>query len=171
MGFFNETKNFGLVVLIIGIIQVIAGIWSALDDVVVGIGAIICGALVAYFGYMVRSGSPSKIESLAKYIAVLGLVEIISGICTLDIANIVVGIIIGIILLFCAKCMLDGKASLSDKIIWILILIFSILGVLFSLMMFLGEVYQILLGILNLILYIFILAFLFDSDVKSKMGM
>lgn len=185
MSFFDQPKNAGMALLIVAILELIlciAGIALALTaegdtnwgSVVMSIGAILCAVVYFKFAQELRGGAiTAKIDILSKFIYVAGIVSIIGGIFGLvaDIVSGIFSIIIGLIILWCAKKVNDGKQGVIDKILWIILLILMILSVIGGIMMLplfpLGTID----GICSIIISVFILTLLFDSSVKKEMGM
>ncbi len=200
MSFLSNPKTAGNAFEIIGILEIIGGIFAIIDGVihddidttfavVIGIGAIICGLIIAFYGNKVRNGVISeKIDILAAFVRIVGVITIITGIF-LVIANVIIGadllseaisgiisIIIGLIIIFISTKINDGKQTIGDKIIWILLLIFFILDVIGSILTIVAgfdplSLTLIVTGICSTIAYIFMILLLFDADVKKEMGM
>ena len=85
-------------------------------------------------------------------------------------AGAIVTAIVGLVFIWVANKMMDGKATTIDKIVWILLLVFSVLGILGSLMAIISIV-GILNGICGLIIYLMVLLYTLDPEVKKQMGM
>ena len=190
----------GILSLISAIILIVAGFVDDLIDVEVGgetlidndkmlycvisgVGAIICALIYFAFGQKVRSGAISaKIDVLATYVRTVGIVFLIGGIfgaiaavaAGVDlgtaIVSAIISIIVALIILFIAGKINDGKQSTGDKIIWIILVIAFILMLIGSIMEVLIIV-TILEGICGILISLFMLAFLFDNDVKKEMNM
>ena len=151
--------------------------------VVGGIGSLICAALYTMFALKVFNGSmTAKIEILANYVRIVGLTFALGGIFDavasivggLDVGASIVGaiiaVIIGLIIMFIASKIHDGKETVGESIIWIILLIaFIILLVVSILELF--TLVGIIDGIAHIIIALFMIAFLFDADVKKKMNM
>ena len=102
MSFLSNPKTAGNAFEIIGILEIIGGIFAIIDGVihddidttfavVIGIGAIICGLIIAFYGNKVRNGVISeKIDILAAFVRIVGVITIITGIF-LVIANVIIG--------------------------------------------------------------------------------
>ena len=202
---FDNTKIVGTAFVIVAILELFAAIMAIVNgfgdvpeeladtitdwkmySIVLGIGSIICALLYSFFAFRVFSGSLSqKIEILASYVRVVGVIEgvfaAIAGIAGgMDVvASILAGIfliIIGLIIMFIAGMINDGRKTIGDKIVWIILLIVFVL-------MLIVEVSDLILafnpvrvagiasGIAGILIALFMIAFLFDSDVKSKMNM
>jgi len=188
MSFFDDMKNFGLVALVVGLINIIVGIVAAAyaggawEGYVVAAGTIIFGLLVALYALKVHSGEiGEKINILGKFVGVIGLANIVMGVCSAIVGDYTGGaidIIVGLIMLFCSYKMMDNQVTTLDKIIWILLLIVFVLGIIGGLLgifvIFVGTIEAIMLGVgalFSMLLYIFLILMLLSPDVKSKMGM
>ena len=102
---------------------------------------------------------------------VAGVFEIIAGILNNSLlANGVIDIIIGLIVLFLYKKITDGKDSLVDKIVWIILLILFLLTIIGGVIALFGII-TIPLGICMMIIGVFMFMALLDNDVKAKFGM
>lgn len=193
MSFFDNTKIAGWGLFFIGILMIISAIlmiWNGattegddrLANVVVGIGALLAAFIYFGFGNKVRKGEISaKIEVLAQFVKTVGLATIVSaffaaiaGIWGVGIStwtNVVI-LIIGIIIVWIGGKINDGKTTNFDKILWIiLVVIFLIEFILKVAGAFGGDWINILSCILMAIVYLYMLVFMFDGDVRKKMGM
>ena len=200
MSFFEDPKNAGLAIIIVGILQMIGAILAIVlgvigledDDgekiftigsAVAGIGSLICGFIYFAFGKKVRGGSISaKIEILAQFVRVVGVCVIIGGIFSAigaivdggDIGGAlvsgIIAIILGLIVLWIAGKINDGKQTTGDKIIWILLLVIFAICIIIAILEII-TIIGIIYGICHLIIYVFMLMLLLSSDVKSAMGM
>ena len=193
MSFFDNTKIAGWGLFFIGILMIISAIlmiWNGattegddrLANVVVGIGALLAAFIYFGFGNKVRKGEISaKIEVLAQFVKTVGLATIVSaffaaiaGIWGVGIStwtNVVI-LIIGIIIVWIGGKINDGKTTNFDKILWIiLVVIFLIAFILKVAGAFGGDWINILSCILMAIVYLYMLVFMFDGDVRKKMGM
>lgn len=193
MSFFDNTKIAGWGLFFIGILMIISAIisiWQGAtkegDDrialVVVGIGALLAAFVYFGFGNRVRKGEVSaKIDVLAQFVKTVGVATIVAsffaaiagiwGVSVSTWTNVVI-LIIGVIIVWIGGKIDDGKTTTFDKILWIiLVVIFLIEFILNLLGAFGGEWYSILTCILMAIVYLYMLAFMFDGDVRKKMGM
>ncbi len=196
MSFFTESKA-GMAFLILGIISIIGGLLSLIFGIlemeiadtlfthgaaVCAIGTIIYGFLYAAYGKKVRAGLVSaKIDILAGFVRLVGIATIITGLFNAfgavvdgadfgtELVAAIVSIIIGLIIIWIAGKINDGKQTIGDKIIWIILLIIFIICFLLAILEIISIV-GIIVGICHLFIYVFMLALLFDSDVKSEMG-
>lgn len=199
MAFFSA-KNAGLAFMILAVVEAIAAIlmivlsfmdiedlkkYSTAYFIIVAVGALIAACLYFTFGKKVRSGEVSnKIDILAQYVKIVGIVTIVGGICTavaeavgLDdvsfgaaLGGAVISIILGLIIMFIASKINDGKQTTGDKIIWIILLVIFVLLIIAAV----GEIITIIgapIGICDLIIYVFMLTLLVDPEVKSEMNM
>ena len=172
------------------IISAILMIWDGattegddrLANVVVGIGALLAAFIYFGFGNKVRKGEISaKIEVLAQFVKTVGLATIVSaffaaiaGIWGVGIStwtNVVI-LIIGIIIVWIGGKIDDGKTTNFDKILWIILVVIFLIEFILKLAgAFGGDWINILSCILMAIVYLYMLVFMFDGDVRKKMGM
>ncbi|MBR2254956.1 MAG: hypothetical protein IJ856_03950 [Candidatus Methanomethylophilaceae archaeon] len=195
MSFFDDPKKAGLAFMILGILQIIGGIaliiLGVIDDdyklataAVLGIGQIIVGAIMFGYGQKVRGGAISKkIDILAEFVKITGVVTIINGIfgaiavalgdggIGTAIVSAIISIIIGLIIIFIGSRINDGKQDLGDKIIWIILLVLFVLALIGSVIGLLDFILGTIENICNIFIYIFMLCLLFDGEVKKEMGM
>ena len=193
MSFFDNTKIAGWGLFFIGILMIISAIISIYngavkegDDrlalVVAGIGSLLAAFVYFGFGNKVRKGEISeKIAVLAQFVKTVGLATIISaffaaiaGIWGVSIStwtNVLI-LIIGIIIVWIGGKIDDGRTTNFDKILWIILVVIFLIEFLLNLAgCFGGAWYSILVCILSAIVYLYMLAFMFDGDVRKKMGM
>lgn len=178
--FFEDTKNAGTLLLIIGLIAVIVGIvslfigdketWRKILGVV---GCVIEGAIYVILGLDIRNGACrfqigsffSDVKS--KYGVLLAILfanaagTLVSGICTLAVFSIIVAVLLFVMCYF----MVNG-GKLAGNIIWIILLILFILEIIAGVLSII-----VLVGIPILLLGILELVFLLSPEVKQKMGM
>ncbi len=193
MSFFDNTKIAGWGLFFIGILMIISAIisiWQGAtkegDDrlalVVVGIGALLAAFVYFGFGNKVRKGEiTAKIDVLAQFVKTVGIATIVAaffaaiagiwGVSVSTWTNVII-LIIGIIIVWIGGKIDDGKATNFDKILWILLVVIFLIEFILNLAgAFGGEWYSILTCILMAIVYLYMLAFMFDGDVRKKMGM
>ena len=193
MSFFDNTKIAGWGLFFIGILMIISAIisiWQGAtkegDDrlalVAVGIGALLAAFVYFGFGNKVRKGEISaKIDVLAQFVKTVGIATIVAaffgaiagiwGVSVSTWTNVVI-LIIGIIIVWIGGKIDDGKTTNFDKILWILLVVIFLIEFILNLAgAFGGEWYSILTCILMAIVYLYMLAFMFDGDVRKKMGM
>lgn len=185
MSFFDEPKNAGLAFIIVAILSIIVAILNIYDGatgedgfslgvVLIGVGALITAIIYFKFGSNVRGGAISgKLNILATFVKVVGLITIIAGIFGLvaSIGGGIFDIILGLIILWCGKKIDDGKETVMDKIIWIILLIVFILSILGNLVTIIAFPIGTITGICGVIIYVFMLLMLLDPEVKKAMGM
>ena len=193
MSFFDNTKIAGWGLFFIGILMIISAIisiWQGAtkegDDklalVVVGIGALLAAFVYFGFGNKVRKGEiTAKIDVLAQFVKTVGIAAIVAaffaaiagiwGVSVSTWTNVVI-LIIGIIIVWIGGKIDDGKATNFDKILWILLVVIFLIEFILNLAgAFGGEWYSILTCILMAVVYLYMLAFMFDGDVRKNMGM
>ena len=108
---------------------------------------------------------------LVAFIKVAALVTLINGIFSIPSwVNVAVYIVIAAVLYWCTMKMTDGQTTISDNVIWVVLLVLFILGLISSIMLILGII-TIPLAICGIIIYGFMIKLLLDPEVKSAMGM
>ena len=201
MAFFSA-RNAGLAFMILAVVSALAAVimivLSIMDIdnenfeglstpyfIIVAVGSLIAACLYFAFGKKVKDGEiANKIDILAQYVKIFGIVYIIGGICNAvaeavgkdsvsfgaALVGAVISIIIGLIVLFIASKINDGKQTTGDKVIWIILLILFVLGIIAAV----GEIISIILlpvGICDLLIAVFMLTLLIDPEVKAEMNM
>ena len=185
----------GLILVIDAILTIVFGFVDVNDDmkegidnwtiycVLGGIGSLICAVLYTMFAMKVYNGVYSeKIVILERYVMIVGLTIALGGIFNavasiaggqdvgVAIVSAILSILIGLIIMFIATKINDGKQTVGDSIIWILLLIAFIIVLILSIFM-LFSLATIIDGIAHIIIALFMIAFLFDADVKKEMNM
>ncbi len=207
MSFFKETRTAGIALMVLGAVNLIMAVVALVGAfsgdlgstktyaaIVACIGPIIMALLYLRFGVSVKNGGvPKKIDILAYFVRLAGLSEIIIAVFNLwnaietgdawvAIGSLVVSIIVGLIILFVAGRINDGKQDTGDKIIWILLVVLfaisaildivSIIGIFTAGVVFdLSLLTVVVLPIVSFIIDVFMLLLLFDSEVKREMNM
>lgn len=189
MSFFDETKNFGLMAMIAGLVMVLSAIIWVVDGFDLGlIGVLIAGLLLLVFGLGVYQGESklnigslfdegvtSKFGLVVGFIIIVGVVDIVQGIFALNIMSIVIGVLL---ILFGLLMKMDLSPILK-KIIWVILLIVFLLGIIGGILgvvaAFGGAALWIVLNVLNavayLVIYIMLFLYMLSPEVKSKMSM
>ncbi len=205
MSFFKENRTAGIALMVLGAINLIVGLVALvtaltggdiiISAVVACIGPIIMAALYLRFGISVKNGGvPKKIDILAYFVRLAGLSEIIIAVFNLwyaietsgaiaAIGTLIVSIIIGLIILFIAGRINDGRQDTGDKIIWIILVVLFAISAVLDLLAIIGfitggdfsldleTISAIIVPIASFIIDVFMLLLLFDSDVKREMNM
>ena len=192
MSFFDNTKIAGWGLFFVAILSIISAIISIYngavkegDDrlalVVAGIGALLAAFIYFGFGNSVRKGEiDKKIDVLAQFVKTVGLATIVAslfgaiagtwGVSISTWSNVGM-IILGIIVCWIAGKINDGKTTNFDRILWIILVVVFLVFFLLRLSgAFGGAWYDILSSILMAIVYLYMLIFMFDGDVRKKMG-
>lgn len=189
VSFFDETKNFGLMAMIAGLVMVLSAILWVVDGFDLGlIGVLIAGLLLLIFGLGVYQGESklnigslfdegvtSKFGLVVAFIIIVGVIDIVQGIFALNIMSIVVGVLL---ILFGFLMKMD-LSPILEKIIWIILLIVFLLGIISGILSvvgaFGGEPLWIVLNVLNavayLVIYIMLFLYMLSPEVKSRMSM
>ncbi len=207
MSFFDNTKNLGTVFLIVGLLYILDAIVLiaagfidlpvgeqisedanlTLYCVIAGIGSLIGAILYVKYALKVSSGEISaKIDILASYVKIIGLVFMIVGIfqaiaLAVSGAGIMAGltgflfsIIIGFIIMIIGGKINDGKQTVGDRIIWIILLIAFVLMFIIDLLGIVGSVTTLSLNglissVAGVLISVFMIRFLIDPEVRSQM--
>ncbi len=198
MSFIDNEKTVGIAFLIVGVLLVLSALVSIVQLILADaanmgtiislVGSIVGGAIYAMLGLKVNNGLLSgKLNILGNYIRTVGVVTIVTGIISAigaavdggfgsAILSAIVSIILGLIILWVANKMLDGKDSIADRIIWIILVLVFALLFLVGLFAIFGALVLLSLTLLitcicETIIYLFMLMYLLDYDVKKSMGM
>ena len=196
--FLDNTKNFGLMIAIIGLVDLIVNVIALVDGIdninLDWIGGIIIGLVYLAAGWMVYSQKPGALDSLfpegisskfgvlTGYVFLVGVTAIIGGIFfiianTDNIGGGVGDIILGLIILIIGWIITNDKKTAVDKIVWVLlVIIFLLLLILAILSIF--EVGNMFSGLTMALMYVdvvativmYLMAFLYllNPEVKSK---
>lgn len=192
MSFFDDTKNVGLMMFIIAILGLIQAVLQIVNGatydgetvkkvgyVIIGIGALIGAIIFFKFGNSVRTGSVSgKLDVVAGFVQTVGYMTVVSSIFAI-IGGALVGaefaaggvvlLIVGAIVLYLGKKINDGKNTGADSVLWIILVIVFFIMMLASLAGLFGNIFDIIDGICSFIMYLCILLFMFDKEIKSAM--
>ena len=189
MSFLNDTKNFGLVIAVLGLFEVISAVIGFVNSVSLGAaGALIAGLLVllAGFGIYKKSlpafmtklfpeGIDSKFGVLTGMMFTVSVAQIIACILAFNIG----GLVAPIILMILALVITNDKKNAFDKIIWILLVIIAVIAALTGFMGLFAisgngilEIAAVALtAVARALMYFMLLFYLLDSGVKKKFGM
>ena len=197
MSFFDDNKNVGLALVIVGLINLIMAVASiiiaVLGDGNVGaaaVGAIsfvITGVFLFMYGQKVRAGSNDKVAILSGLIRVIAIITLLGAIFTaissymatssigVALGAAIVSIIVGLILLWISSKVSGANKNVISNILWILlVLAFLILSVLafvgFFSNLFLGNFVEAIAQICMLVVYIYAFLACISPEVKTSMG-
>ena len=192
MSFFDDTKNVGLMMFVIAILGLIQAVLQIVNGatydgetvkkvgyVIIGIGALVGAIIFFKFGNSVRTGSISgKLDVVAGFVQTVGYMTVVSSIFAI-IGGALVGaefaaggvilLIIGAIVLYLGKKINDGKNTGADSVLWIILVIVFFIMMLASLAGLFGNIFDIIDGICSFVMYLCILLFMFDKEIKSAM--
>ena len=188
----------GAINLIVGLVALVTALTAGnivVSAVVACIGPIIMAALYLRFGISVKNGGvPKKIDILAYFVRLAGLSEIIIAVFNLwyaietsgavvAIGAVIISVIIGLIILFIAGRINDGRQDTGDKIIWIILVVLFAISAVLDVLAVIGfitdgnfafdlkTISALIVPIASFIIDVFMLLLLFDSDVKREMNM
>ena len=200
MSFLDNTKTAGTALWIVGILMIISAlltiIGGVVDDemndhvigwVILGIGSLICALVYYAFGKSVKSGEVSdKFDIVTKFVYVVGYTTIIGGVfaalCGFGFDDIggylvsgIISIVLGFVILWIHKKITDGNISTFDRIMWILLLVIFVICFISSFFGIGGSglalAVNIIVAICDIVIYLFMIAFMLDNSVKAKFGM
>lgn len=200
MSFLDNTKTAGTALWIVGILMIISAlltiICGVVDDemndhvigwVILGIGSLICALVYFAFGKSVKSGEVSdKFDIVTKFVYVVGYTTIIGGVfaalCGFGFDDIggylvsgIISIVLGFVILWIHKKITDGNISTFDRITWILLLVIFVICFISSFFGIGGSglalAVNIIVAICDIVIYLFMIAFMLDNSVKAKFGM
>lgn len=200
MSFLDNTKTAGMALWIVGILMIISAlltiICGVVDDemndhvigwVILGIGSLICALVYFAFGKSVKSGEVSdKFDIVTKFVYVVGYTTIIGGVfaalCGFGFDDIggylvsgIISIVLGFVILWIHKKITDGNISTFDRIMWILLLVIFVICFISSFFGIGGSglalAVNIIVAICDIVIYLFMIAFMLDNSVKAKFGM
>lgn len=201
MSFVDNQKLVGTAFTIIGILFIIAALvqlvgafseegWTnKLGAVIAAIGAILAAILYFKYGNSVRKEElTGKLNILGSYVLVVGVTTVIVNIFAaiggiigeISFWDSLIMVILGIIVIWAGKKITDGKETTIDKILWIiLIIVFLVLFVINFVGIFgsfgSGEALTIIISFITSVCYavvfLFMLLYMFDGEVKKGMGM
>ena len=200
MSFLDNTKTAGTALWIVGILMIISAlltiICGVVDDemndhvigwVILGIGSLICALVYFAFGKSVKSGEVSdKFDIVTKFVYVVGYTTIIGGVfaalCGFGFDDIggylvsgIISIVLGFVILWIHKKITDGNISTFDRIMWIVLLVIFVICFISSFFGLGGSglalAVNIIVAICDIVIYLFMIAFMLDNSVKAKFGM
>lgn len=201
MSFVDNQKLVGTAFTIIGILFIIAALvqlvgafseegWTnKLGAVIAAIGAILAAILYFKYGNSVRKEElTGKLNILGSYVLVVGVTTVIVNIFAaiggiigeISFWDSLIMVILGIIVIWAGKKITDGKETTIDKILWIILtIVFLVLFVLNFVGIFgsfgSGEALTIIISFITSVCYavvfLFMLLYMFDGEVKKGMGM
>ena len=200
MSFLDNTKTAGTALWIVGILMIISALLTIICGVVdhemndhvigwviLGIGSLICALVYFAFGKSVKSGEVSdKFDIVTKFVYVVGYTTIIGGVfaalCGFGFDDIggylvsgIISIVLGFVILWIHKKITDGNISTFDRIMWILLLVIFVICFISSFFGIGGSglalAVNIIVAICDIVIYLFMIAFMLDNSVKAKFGM
>ncbi len=192
MSLFDRSEIIGYVMMTLGIISVLdiffilfnneGGILDNLDRIMVAIGSVIVATMFLSVGNRVVNGTiDGKINILGYVIRIIGFGTIVEGIFEMiaayigdyndefTVTTLLLSFLLGIIIVWMSVKITDGRETTGDKIIWIVLVPVFLIMIVVNIMSigdnsFMGPICEAL-------IYVFMLAYLFDSDVRAGMNM
>ena len=194
MSFLDETKNFGLLALIVGAINLVCAIMFFFNNniettwrIVGGVGRILASIVILAAGWAIFSGnipsfmarlfpegSTSKFGVITGYTAAVGA-SFIVGLGT-SVGEIILGVVLGLILLLAVFILTTGKTGVIEIIIWVIFLIIYIIGIIFDAIGVFASfdplnVLSIIGCLCECLMFIIAFIYLIDPEVRKKFGL
>ena len=185
MSFLNDTKNFGLIIAILGLFDIVSAVLGfASSNIIAAVGALIAGILILLAGlgiykkklpdFMLKlfpEGVDSKFGVLTGMMFTVSLATAISAVCALNWLVLVEAII----LLILALVITNDKKNVFDKIIWILLVLVAVILAIsgFVAIFSVGGDNALLLAmdiikaVATALMYLMMLLYLLDGSVKK----
>lgn len=189
MSFFDETKNFGLMAMVAGLMMILSALLGLTDGLSVPpVGVLIGGLLLLIFGLgayggvtMLNIGSlfdqgvTSKFGLVVGFVILIGIVELLQGVFSVE-PN---PIVIGVVLILFGILMKMNISPVLNNVIWAVLLIAFLIGIVLEfyalLGVFNGEALEMFFSALKavayLIMYIMLFTFVLSPEVKKKMSL
>lgn len=195
MSFLNETKNFGLILMILGLIEIFVGAYMLVDSLdtklsIISIGTIIAGVLYVIAGDMIytqktgplasmfEGGIDTKFGVVTGYVYLAGFCITILGLCTtLDGGDGLIIAIFGVIMAIIAWALCNGNKGTVDKILYvvlvILFLLVAITGVWAIIDMpansdTIALIAEYIRYVMNIVMALVVFIYLLSAEVKEK---
>ena len=194
MSFLDNTRNFGILALIVSAMQIVGAVMFFLNEdvdqiwrIIGGVGgilaaivmlaasfAIFSGNIPSFVERLFPEGATSKFGVLTGYTSAVGMASII-GLGS-SVADIVFGLIIGIIILAIVWILTNDRKGIVEKILWVVLVIVYFLGIVNGIAIIIEtadstNAFTIVSGVCLCLMYLLAFLYLFDSDVKKKFGM
>ena len=188
MSFFDDTRYFGILAMVVAVINIVASVLSLISDadlmwrIIDGAGGILAGIVILLSGYAIFTGripSPlmrlfpdgvtSKFGVITGYTAAIGLASLIG--LGPSIAAIVWGALIGILLILIAWIVTDEKKDMTKKVVWVVLMVIYFFGIIHGVSITLWGEFNIISGICETLMFLIAFLYLFDMSVKTKFGM
>ncbi len=188
MSFIDNTKNFGILAVVIAVINVVGSVLFFTNEdvedvwrIIAGIGGIISALLMLVTGVAIATrripvfleklfpdGASSKFGVLTGYTAAIGVATIVG--LGPSLGDIIAGIIIGALLLFLVWILTNDRKGVVEKILWVILIVVYFLGILAGIIVAIEGGLNIVSGICITLMYLLAFLYLFDPSVKAKFG-
>lgn len=191
MSFFDDSRNAGAALLIVGIVQIIAGLvsvimgaaseeYSLLGSATVGIKQLLFGAVFLDLGRSILNGTiAGKWGIVTRFVLAVATVTIVGGVFSLINADgsitgfstidFIFGIIIGLLILWIYRRMTGGRKDGVSGVLWILLLLMFLIGIIHNLLQVLVFPIGTISGICGIIIYAFMTIAILDADIRDRM--
>jgi hypothetical protein len=200
MKLFESNKNAGLALIIVGtmslfiplffLIAIISdpAIWSEVKGIlIICIFSTLMGFIEVWDGALIYRSHEAKIEIICEYITIttiIILIDVFSDALSLtidgeeigdDLLSIILSLIATVLSLFMVRSMKRNVGSSLDVLMWYTIVIFFTVSLLLTISEMIDsameiDVFEIVDDICMFIVYGFVIAGMFTSEIREKMG-
>lgn len=188
MSFIDDTKNFGILAIVVAVINIAASVLFFTNEdienvwrIIAGVGGILSALVMLAAGFAIATkkipgfmdklfpdGVSSKFGVLTGYTAAIGVASIIG--LGASVGDIVAGVIIGLLLLFIVWILTNDRKGVIEKILWVVLIFIYFLGILVGVIVAISGGLNIVSGICVSLMYLLAFLYLFDPSVKAKFG-
>ena len=189
MSFFDETRNFGILALIVAAINAVGSVLFFINEdidpvwrTIAGIGgilssvvmlsasfAIMTGNIPSFIDKIFPDGATSKFGVITGYTAAIGVSSIVG--LGFTVADIVVGVLVGLILLGIVWILSNDRRGIVERILWVILIVVYFIGLLVGIAIAITGGLNLVSGICLSLMYLLAFVYLFDPAVKRKFGM
>jgi hypothetical protein len=189
MSFLDETRNFGILALIVAIVnaagsvlfffnedidpvwRTIAGVGGVLSSIVMILAGftIMTGNIPSFLDKLFPDGAVSKFGVITGYTAAIGVASIVGlGFTVIDI---VAGVLVGLILLGIVWILTNDRRGIVERVLWVILIVVYFIGIITGVAIAITGGLNLISGICLTLMYLLAFTYLFDPSVKRKFGM
>ena len=189
MSFLDETRNFGILALIVAIVntagsvlfffnedidsvwRTIAGVGGVLSSIVMILAGItiMTGNIPSFLDKLFPDGAVSKFGVITGYTAAIGVASIVG--LGFTVVDIVAGVLVGLILLGIVWILTNDRRGIVERILWVILIVVYFIGIITGVAIAITGGLNLVSGICLTLMYLLAFTYLFDPSVKSKFGM
>ena len=189
MSFLDETRNFGILALIVAIVnaagavlfffnedidpvwRTIAGVGGVLSSIVMILAGftIMTGNIPSFLDKLFPDGAVSKFGVITGYTAAIGVASIVG--LGFTVVDIVAGVLVGLILLGIVWILTNDRRGIVERILWVILIVVYFIGIITGVAIAITGGLNLVSGICLTLMYLLAFTYLFDPSVKRKFGM